>query len=254
MDVVIVEDEDLAAGYLKQELLAQNEIEIKSVTCLGTVKEAIGYFQEHSPDLVFLDIHLADGNSMKILETVNLSAPIIFTTAYDTYAIEAFKHFTVDYLLKPFGREDLIKALSKLRSIEKKYSTPQNFELLKQFLTKEKVSYQKRFMVNEGHQLVSLGVNEISFFYASGKHLFIYTKKGESFLYNSTIRDVIDKLDPNYFYRVNRNYIIHIDAVSKVVKHSSLRLEVILNCKTPANERVFVSKNELKEFKEWLDK
>lgn len=253
MDVVIVEDEDLAAGYLEKSLLKQDIVDIGKVTVLGSVKEALHYFGDTMPDLVFMDIHLEDGNSMEILESVHISAPIIFTTAYDAYAIRAFKHFTVDYLLKPFDAEDLNRALKKLKEITQTYGDHYQREALQRFLKEGEVKYQKRFMVNHGHQLLSIEVKDISFFYGSGKHLFIYTGEGNSFLYNSTIRDIITRLDPEDFFKINRNYVISIAAVAKVIKHDNLRLEIVLNQPVPGEERIFISKTETRYFKAWLD-
>ncbi len=254
MRVVIVEDEDLAAHGLKQRLQDQDILYIGSITRLSTVKEAVDYFREHTPDLVFLDIHLADGNSMTILDAVRISVPVIFTTAYDVYALEAFKHFTVDYLLKPFDMEDLCRALSKYNSIKEKYSEIHHVEALKRHLGKGRENYQRRFLVSHGHRLQPVGDNDITFFYATGKHLFIYTNDGNSYLYNSTVKELIHKLDPDIFFRINRNYIVHTQAIDRVVKHRSQRLELILKHDVPEDGPVFVSKNEVRGFVEWMGK
>ncbi|MBC9795000.1 LytR/AlgR family response regulator transcription factor [Sinomicrobium weinanense] len=253
MDVVIIEDEDLAANYLKKNLLNQDIVTIDKVTVLESVKEALCYFSDTMPDLVFMDIHLEDGNSMEILESVRIPAPIIFTTAYDAYAIRAFKHFTVDYLLKPFDADDLNRALKKFREITQTYGQQYQLDALQRFFKEGETRYQKRFLVNHGHQLRSIEVGDISFFYASGKHLFIYTGDGNSFLYNSTIRDVITRLNPADFFKINRNYVISMASVARIVKHDNLRLEVVLNQPVPGEERIFISKTETRYFKEWLD-
>ncbi|MGS2762623.1 LytR/AlgR family response regulator transcription factor [Sinomicrobium sp. M5D2P9] len=254
MHVVIVEDEDLAAQDLKKRLLNQDILEVHSITRMSTVKEAVAYFRGHTPDLVFLDIHLGDGNSMAILDVVRISVPVIFTTAYDAYALQAFKHFTVDYLLKPFDTEDLYRALNKYNSIKEKYSEAQKVEALKNHLRKDKEDFLRRFLVSHGYRLVPVEDKDIIFFYATGKHLFIYVNNGNSYLYNSTVKELIHKLDPEIFFRINRNYIIHVQAIAKVIKHRSQRLELVLKRDVPKGEPVFVSKNEVRHFMEWMGK
>ncbi|UNY98527.1 LytTR family DNA-binding domain-containing protein [Zhouia spongiae] len=252
MDVVIVEDEDLAANYLKKELFEQEVVQINSTLCISTVKEAIAYLKVHTPDLVFLDINLADGNSMEIFNSVKITAPVIFTTAYDAYAIQAFKHFTIDYLLKPFDSADLRRALQKLKQIRR--ISNDKLQELEQFLLTRREDYQKRFLVHKGHQLISLEVENIAFFYGSGKHLFIHSQADESYLYNDTVRDIVEKLDPDQFFKVNRNYIVNYNAVDRILRHSASKLELILKQKVPDNDQIFVSKNEVAKFKEWLDR
>ncbi|TYP99598.1 LytTR family two component transcriptional regulator [Tenacibaculum adriaticum] len=248
MNVVIVEDEDLAAYNLEDNLKKQNILLIHSIQRLYSVEEMKTFFKKSSADLIFLDIHLADGNSLETLPEISITAPIIFTTAYNDYAVQAFKHFAIDYLLKPFDIEDLEASLTKFKSFKKTFQ--QNSENSES----KKGSYQKRFLVNQGNKLVSIETDEISFFYGFEKYLFIYTKNENSYLYDDTIKNVINKLNPNNFVRINRNYIIHFNAVSKVIKHSSLKLEVVLNQENPGKEKVFVSKSEAKSFKKWLDK
>ncbi|WP_461532482.1 LytR/AlgR family response regulator transcription factor [Sinomicrobium sp.] len=252
MKIVIVEDEDLAARYLEQELVLLRGEDTDTITRISTVKEAIMWFREHTADLVFLDIHLADGNSMEILETTDNTIPIIFTTAYDDYAIQAFKHFTIDYLLKPFEPDELKKALDKYHFIRDKYTGADHLQAFRYHLQQEQQNYQKRFLVSSGHRLLPVEAEEVAFFYASGKHLFLHTRNEDSYLYNSTIRELVKKLDPSIFLRVNRNYIVHIEAVSRVIKHPNQRLELVLQQALPDSEKIFISKSETKHFREWL--
>ncbi|NKI26996.1 response regulator transcription factor [Arenibacter sp. 6A1] len=253
MKVAIIEDEELAANYLKGVLLRQQLIPIREVVSMGSVKEAIAYFKDAMPDLVFMDIHLEDGTSLEILEAVTITAPIIFTTAYDEYALKAFKHFTIDYLLKPFDEDALIEALEKFTVIKEKYQEEETKNLVSQALNHLKNTYQQRFLVQQGHQLISITTQETAFFYAEGKHLFLYAQNGENYIYNSTIKEVITKLDPTLFFRINRNYIVNIDSVKRIIKHSNLKLEVVLSPTIPQMDKIILSKTEIKSFKQWLD-
>ncbi|MDY0781231.1 LytTR family DNA-binding domain-containing protein [Tenacibaculum sp. IB213877] len=249
MNIVIIEDEDLAANHLKSKLLEQNVVPIQSIKRITSVSEMSGFFNDSSTDLVFLDIHLADGNSLETLSNIDVKIPIIFTTAYHDYAVDAFKHFAIDYLLKPFDIEALEKSLEKLISFKQSFQ-----ENINHFSERNKGAFQKRFLVNQGNELLSISVDDISFFYGFGKHLFIYTNNKKSYLYNDTIKNVITKLNPDDFIRINRNYIIGFNSDFKVIKHSSLKIEIVMTQENPNKEQVFVSKSEIKYFKEWLNK
>ncbi|UII28196.1 LytTR family DNA-binding domain-containing protein [Fulvivirga maritima] len=252
MNITIVEDEELAAGYLEKILKKQQVIKISTINILSTVKEAISYLSTNTPDLIFFDVHLADGSSMEVLEAVEIKAPIIFTTAYDKYAIEAFKHFTIDYLLKPYEADSLIEALNKLKTMKESFT--QDKGALVRHLKGGGSSFQERFLIQHAHQLKSIEAEEIAYFYASGKHLFIYTFSRQSYLYNSTVRDIISQLDPNRFFKINRNYVVNIKAVNNVVKASYAKLSVDLYPPPPDENKVILSKTEISNFKKWLNK
>lgn len=252
MKIAIVEDEILALNYLKSILERQNFVEITSITGLRTKQQAITFFSENTVDLIFMDIHLGDGKSLEIFESVDLKTPIIFTTAYDEYALQVFQHFTIDYLLKPYEEEQLIAALSKYSSIRENFSPQKTLQQLS-FLDRDpKQKIMTRFLVTEGHQLVSLKDEDIAYFFASGKYLFITTKENKTYIYEDTIKDIIGKINSNLFFKINRKFIINIGAIADVIKHSSQKIEIKLN-PAPEEEDVFVSKLQLHNWKEWMN-
>ncbi|HRB72516.1 MAG TPA: LytTR family DNA-binding domain-containing protein [Flavobacterium sp.] len=253
MKIAIVEDEHLASGYLKTILERQEILSISDITILPSVKEAIAFFKENTVDLVFMDIHLGDGKSLDIFETISIPSPIIFVTAYDAYAIKVFKHFTIDYLLKPFEEEELLEALSKYKKIKSAFDINQTVQSLATIEDKSTDPYQKRFLVNHGYRFISINDSDISSFMGSGKHLFIFTTNGASFLYDDTIKDIIGKLNPEFFFKVNRKYILHRSAIKEVIRHSSQKVEIVVDATIKDSAPILVSKNEINAFKKWLD-
>lgn len=208
MHVIIVEDEHPAADYLEQLLIQQKILSIQKITLIDSVESAVTYLSLHTPDLIFLDIHLADGISWEIFEKVSVNAPIIFTTAYDSYTLEAFKHFAIDYLIKPFDSDTLNRSLIKFNSIQQRIIIDQAFTLSK--WVQHTDNFQEHFLVKFGQEMRAIPASDIAYFYASGKHLFIYTFTRESYLYESTIRDIIHYLNPRTFFKINRNYVLNI--------------------------------------------
>lgn len=253
MNVTIIEDEIPAAGYLKNILLEQHSINVENITIIETVQDSIIHFQKSMPDLVFMDVHLADGNSMEILEAIEITCPIIFTTAYDEYAIEAFKLFTIDYLLKPFEEAAVIDALEKLKTITSQISQEKVSSFAGHLKKGEGRLYQEHFLINYGNELRTINASEIAYFYGSGKHLFIYTVNRESFLYDSTIRGIIKEVDPQFFFKINRNYVVNIHSIKRVIKQGSSKLQVELVPPPPDEDKVTISKSALKAFKNWMN-
>lgn len=253
MKIAIVEDEQLASGYLKSILERQEILSITDITLLRSVKESISFFKAHTVDLVFMDIHLGDGKSLDIFESISIPSPIIFVTAYDSYAIKVFKHFTIDYLLKPFDETELLEALTKYKKIKNAFDINQTVRSLATIEDKNGDNYQKRFLVNHGYRFISINDSDISSFMGSGKHLFIFTENGNSYLYNDTIKDIISKLDPEYFFKVNRKYILHRSAIKEVIRHSSQKVEIVIDSTIKESAPILVSKNEINTFKKWLD-
>lgn len=251
MLVVVVEDEDLAADYLIGLLKAQRVIPITKIEHLGSVQEMVSFFNDAKPDLIFMDIHLGDGKSLEAFTQTNITAPIVFTTAYDDYAIRVFKHFTIDYLLKPFEVKDVYKALQKYVQIKENfsfYNTAKSLEAL------DSKTQQERFLVQSGHQLKSIESAEVAFFYSEGKNLFLFTTTSKNYLYKDTLRDISEKLNPEIFFKVNRNYIIHINAIKEIVKHSPQKIELHLKVTHASTKPIILSKFEVKKFKTWLGK
>lgn len=253
MKIAIVEDEQLASGYLKSILEQQEILSITDIIILRSVKESIAFFKTHTVDLVFMDIHLGDGKSLDIFESISIPSPIIFVTAYDSYAIKVFKHFTIDYLLKPYDEAELLEALSKYKKIKNAFDINQTVQSLAAIEDKNADNYQKRFLVNHGYRFISINDSDISSFMGSGKHLFIFTENGNSYLYSDTIKDIISKLDPEYFFKVNRKYILHRSAIKEVIRHSSQKVEIVIDSTIKESAPILVSKSEINTFKKWLD-
>ncbi|MDR6760126.1 two component transcriptional regulator, LytTR family [Flavobacterium sp. CF108] len=253
MKIAIVEDEYLASTYLKSILEQQDILQIAEIAVLKSVKEAVEFFKQNNVDLAFMDIHLGDGKSLEIFEKATISCPVIFVTAYDSYAISVFKHFTIDYLLKPFEEQELLEALTKFKKIKDSFNADATLQSLVAIENPETSKIQRHFLVNHGYKLISVNESEITYFAASGKHLFIYVKSGNSYLYNSTITDIINSLDPFIFFKINRKYIVHRNIIKEVVKHSHQKIELILTVPPIENDPIIISKKEINNFKNWLD-
>ncbi|MEN2487263.1 LytTR family DNA-binding domain-containing protein [Flavobacterium sp. B11] len=253
MKIAIVEDEHLASSYLKSILEQQDVLSIDAINVLKSVKEAVAFFSENKVDLAFMDIHLGDGKSLEIFEKADISCPVIFVTAYDSYAISVFKHFTIDYLLKPFEEEELLEALQKFKKIKDSFNSNATLQSLVAIENPESSKIQRHFLVNHGYKMISINENEISYFLATGKHLFIHIKSGNSYLYNSTLTDIINSLDPFNFFKINRKYIVSRDTIKEVIKHSNQKVELILTVPAAESDAIFISKKEINNFKNWLD-
>ncbi|PIF30794.1 LytTR family two component transcriptional regulator [Flavobacterium sp. 9] len=251
MKIVIIEDEHLASSYLKSILEQQTIISISEISVLKSVKDAVAFFKTNTVDLAFMDIHLGDGKSLDIFEQTLVSCPVIFITAYDSYAVKVFKHFTIDYLLKPYEEEELLEALIKYKNIKETFNTNLIVESLVEIENQSNI--QHHFLVNHRDKLISINDTAITYFFATGKHMFIYTNSGNSYLYNSNLTDLINKLDPVLFFKVNRKYIINRHHIQEIIKHSSQKIELLLNVSIPENEPIILSKKEINNFKNWLD-
>lgn len=252
MKVAIVEDESLASNYLKSLLLKQDYLTIEEITILTSVKEATAFFLTNKVDLIFMDIHLGDGKSLEIFEHIEIKSPIIFTTAYDSYAIHVFKQFTIDYILKPFTSEELGDALIKFKEISKQFEITPTLDSLIKIENDGDTSIKDRFLVNNGHKLKSIENDQIAYFVASGKHLFLHTFDNNSYIYDDTIKDIINKLDNKTFFKVNRKYIINIKSVSDIIKHNSQKIELKITPDPEDDAPILVSKNQILDLKTWL--
>lgn len=256
MQVVIIEDEDLAATSLER-LLLKNPHQISVKKRLESVEESINWLKNNTCDLIFSDIHLGDGESFEIFETLQTKTPIIFTTAFDKYAIKAFQFYAIDYLLKPYDKENLNIALKKYVNFNKKTTNYSGkLENLLQQISNDKKEKRKRerFLVTKGNQLISLKINEIAYFMAQGKHLFLCTNKGESYLYPDTISNLEEDLPAKDFFKINRKYIVHHNAIKNIVKYGKNRIKIELHSSQNPKELIFISTNRNNDFKAWLNK
>ena len=246
---VIVEDEALAAERLEQ-LIHKIDKEMLIEAKLDSIAAAVKWFSQNKADLVFMDIHLSDGLCFKIFERVEIKSPIIFTTAYDQYAIKAFKVNSIDYLLKPIHEKELAAAIQKFKSM-KTETAPDFQQLFKSFL--QKTEYQKRFMVNAGQKIRSIDVNEIAFFYAEEKIVILQTREA---LVKYSLDYTLDKLEeilvPTSFFRINRKLIVSMDAIKNMYAYSKGR--IILELLPKPDFETIVSIDRAAEFKQWLNK
>lgn len=250
MKILIIEDELPAAKRLQRLIRAIDEnIDVAGV--LGSVEETVNWFQSNPmPDLVFMDVQLEDGNCFEIFEQVNLNTPVIFTTAYDQYALRAFKVNSVDYLLKPVSRESLQTALEKYRTVfEAEFRQKQLRTLIDQL----KPAFKERFLVRVGEKFRSVPVDTITCFYVREKYNFLLTRDGINYGIDLTLDRIEQVVDPVRFFRVNRKYIISFSAISEVIAYSGSRLKIVLN-NWKDGEDIIVSRERVSEFKRWMDR
>jgi two-component system LytT family response regulator len=249
MRAVVVEDE-YAVAQMFISLLDEVEPALKVVAQLQSIEESVNWFTFNpAPDVVFMDIHLADGSSFAIFDKVEIRCPIIFTTAYDEYALKAFKVNSIDYLLKPVSKTDLRQALDKL----KRFNAPVDSSLLSGIMESFRQTAKppkSHFLVAYKDKLIPLAVNDIAFFYTENKIVRANTFDGKSFLIEHTLEELAAILDSNLFYRANRQFIIAHSAITDMSLWFSGKLVVNLKIETP--EKVTVSKNRVGEFKVWF--
>lgn len=249
MNVLIIEDEHLAAEKLEK-MVRTIDAEINILAKLESVIDSINWLNSNEkPDLIFMDIQLDDGICFEIFDSVNIETPIIFTTAYDSYAIKAFQVNSVDYLLKPIEKIALFKALEKYKQI---YQTNQ-FQQEKVNILYDQIirNYKTRFFVKIGNHFHSISVNEIQCFLIQERGTFLRTINGKKYDLDYSLDQVQKLLNPNKFYRINRNYLIHIDSIQDIYSYSSSRLGVKL--KMLDHLDMIVSRDKVSEFKKWLD-
>jgi len=249
MRVAIVEDELLALNYLKEILESQDVIGFSTITSLRSKKQAIEFFKENMVDLIFMDIHLGDGKSLGIFEEVELRTPVIFITAYDEYAIKVFRHFTIDYILKPFEPEQLYAALEKFITIRQSMKPANTLQALAN-LSKTGESIIRKFVVTDGHKIRSLDERQVAYFFASGKYLFITSTDDHTYLYDDTLKDIITRIDPKLFFKVNRKFVVNTASVKEVIKHSSQKIELVLQPAPETDAEVFIGKFQIAEWKQ----
>ncbi len=251
MNVIIIEDEKPAARRLDRMLQA---LHVKANAMLHSVEESLAWFQENEhPDLIFLDIQLSDGLSFEIFENIEVKSAIIFTTAYDEYALQAFKLNSIDYLLKPIDSEDLEKAVIKYRErIPERKNVSLDFEDIKKLLINplERV-YKKRFTVKVGQHLKMITIDTIECFYSENKGTYIHTTDNRDYLIDATLEDLDKELEPQTFFRVSRKFYVNINAIKDMVSYTNSRLQIKLNS---FNEHeVIVSRERVRDFKDWLE-
>ena len=251
MKVIIIEDEKPSARRLKRMLEA---IDITAETMLHSVEESIQWFNNNPhPDVIFLDIQLSDGLSFEIFEQVEVKSAIIFTTAYDEYALQAFKLNSIDYLLKPIDDEDLETAVTKYKTrLPQKTNIALDFEDIKKLLINpiDRV-YKKRFSVKVGQHIKLVNIDEIECFYSENKGTYLYTTEGRNYLLDTTLEALENELEPDTFFRINRKFFININAIKDIISYTNSRLQIKLN--NYNEDEVIVARERVKDFKEWLE-
>lgn len=237
--ILIVEDENWASESLLEKLDQLIATKFQS-TIITTVREATDWLLKNEVDLIFMDVQLGDGLSFEIFDQVKVQAPVIFTTAFEDYALKAFQNQGYAYLLKPYDDDELQQALDKVAP----------------FIVQDtrEIQYKTRFLVRYGMRLKSIPTTEIAYFMAEDKILYGYTKDGDQFIVDDTITGLVSRLDPTFFFQVNRKFIIHIDSIIDMLKVARNRIRLQLQPALPAGIEVIVSEDKSSDFQMWLDR
>ena len=247
--VVIVEDETAAAVNLRN-MLSSIIPDVEIVEVLESVEEAVEFFSgEVDADVVFMDIHLADGDSFRIFQSVDISIPIIFTTAYDEYALEAFKVNSIDYLLKPFQEEDLRRAIDKLHRLTASERSSAK-ERREQMVSQAQGEGVQTLLVRYKDKIIPVSNDEVAFFYTSEDRVTLTTLDDRRYPVEKTLETLSQQLPSDKFYRANRQFIVSRAAVKDIVVWFGSRLALNLTIETP--ERIIISKARVSDFKQWL--
>ncbi len=251
MNVVLVEDEGVAARRLARMLEAH---QLNVVSLCKSLQEIEAYLDlNDEPDLYFMDIHLSDGVIFELFEKRRVEAPIIFTTAYDQYAIKAFKQNSVDYLLKPIQEADLKSAIDKFKSIYKSNGSNIDLVALSKMIQAQgfkENSYRERLSVKVGDHIKSLKVSSLTHIYSENKMCFVQTMEGRRFPIDQTLESIYSELNPKMFFRVSRSNVVQIDHIVDVITYSNSRLKVVIE--NQGEKEIIVARDRVKEFKNWL--
>jgi two-component system, LytTR family, response regulator LytT len=250
MRTLIFEDEALTADRLIV-LLKRYDPDIEILGILESVKSGIDWFKQNTkPDLIFMDIHLADGSCFEIFEKIKIDTPVIFTTAFDKYAIQAFKVNSIDYLLKPIDYHELSNAIAKYNN--HKGEAQSDSEFYKNILNQIMKSYKQRFLVRIGDQMKYINTGDISYFVYDVDYVIAYTKDAKRFLLDDSIEKLGKLLNPADFFRINRKMLISLQSIAQIHKYFNSRL--ILKLNPDFQTDVIVSREKVPDFKKWLDK
>jgi DNA-binding LytR/AlgR family response regulator len=249
MKVVIIEDEQATALRLEK-LLKEIEPAIEVQVVLDSIKNAVTWFNNNQPpDIVFQDIHLADGSSFEIFDQVKLNVPIVFITAFDQYAMQAFKVNSIDYLLKPVKKAELAESIQKFKSLyAKKLDFEPDYAALARLITKR--DFQKRFVVRYGQKIKAVDVDEIAYFYTDAGNIFFRTHDNEQYPMDLSLDKLEAFIDPDKFYRVNRQFIISYPSIKEMYTYSKSRVRIILQ--PPCELETIASTDRSSDFKKWL--
>lgn len=250
MRTIIIEDEEYAARRLEN-MIKECDSSIEIVNKFASVQESVAWLKSNAqPDLIFLDIQLEDDLSFAIFEQVQVRSKIIFTTAFDEYAIKAFKLNSIDYLLKPINQEELCRAIDKFRSWTAESNPVIDAAMLRDLLRPQQ-AYRERFMVSVGDKLKTINVADIAYFFSTAGITFVVMSSKTQYSLDFSLDNLKEMLNPKDFFRVNRQYLVGLKSIDKVVVYPKSRLKLVLNPPTDAD--LFVSIDKAPEFKQWLD-
>ncbi len=253
MKALLIEDEAPAARRLQQ-LLASTAPDLEVLAVMDSIESACNWFAQNAmPELIFMDIQLADGLSFEIFDQVKIQAPVIFTTAYDEYTLRAFKVNSIDYLLKPISQEELSQSLAKLRQWKSQFqgNTTPDIEGLLKSLQIDKKEYKSRFLVKLGDRLISVCEDQIAYFYAEQKIVILVTQDQKKYAVDYSLDELENLLNPGHFFRLNRQFIARIQSIQSIHQYFKSKLKVILAPEAP--QEVIVSRERSPIFKKWLD-
>ncbi|MBL7747307.1 MAG: response regulator transcription factor [Chitinophagaceae bacterium] len=254
MKILIVEDEELAVKKLQKTLQAINPT-AQVVGTTDSIQSTVEWLGSHpNPDLILMDIELADGQSFEIFNLTEVKSPVIFTTSYDEYALKAFKVNSVDYLLKPIQKDELETALNKYEKLQAASRNDVNIDsLVKELQQKlQPKEFRKRFLVKQGQKLVSVEVEEIAYFYSDGRLNFFKTKDNKKFVVDYTMDELEEMLNPEKYFRISRSFYVSIDSILKMDDYFGNRL--ILGLKPEVDKEAIISREKVTDFKKWMGK
>jgi len=253
MEILIIEDEAIAAERL-QMMIQQADKSMEVLEVLDTVSASQKWLQENpAPDLIFLDIQLADGLSFEIFETVKIESPIIFTTAYDHYALKAFKLNSIDYLLKPMVQDELEAAIKKFKTNIAEPQLIDTQELINMMSNRSNKKYKERFVIKVGDHIKTVLTRDVTMFYGEDKATYLLSNNSKKFIIDYSLDQLVEMLHPNSFFRINRKFIINVSEIADIVMFSNSRLKIVLNNVNETNDMI-VARDRVSDFKRWLDR
>lgn len=250
MNVLIVEDESIAANKLEL-MLKEVDPSIVIMAKLGSIKETAKWLFCHTADLIFLDIQLSDGISFSIFEQLSIKTPVIFTTAFDQYAIKAFQVNSISYLLKPIRKTELEDSLKKFQTLKSAFRI--DFDMLLANIQGKESGFKKRFLIQIGEKIRKIEVTEIAYFYVFEKSVYLRTFQGNNYSVEYTLDKLESLLNPQIFFRINRKYMVNIESIANMVVYSRARVKLELKPKADDENDTIVSIDRSGEFKKWLN-
>ena len=248
--VLLIEDEQPAAKRLSK-LITEIAPDFEIIQICDSIESAVSFLKNAAaPDLMFLDIQLGDGISFEIFRQVEVSCPVIFTTAYDEYVFRAFELNSIDYLMKPIHKEELARSVDKFRKLNQAQKS--DWQFISSLLQKENAAYKQRFLVSSGANLITVITTEVAYFYSVERSTFLTSTQGKSYALDFSLDKLEEMLSPKEFFRVNRQYLVALSAIKKINVLSKSRMKIILE--PLSTDEVFVSNARAHEFRIWLDK